>query len=65
MDDQLARKLARADAGLAPEDVTVEQANFTATLRQDPDYVSAWITFEEAYDRFLDSLASYTGRHGL
>lgn len=64
-DSQLARALARSDAGLAPEDRTLEQAQHTAALRQDRTYVSRWLAHEEDYRAFLADLFDYTGRHGL
>lgn len=61
----LARKLARSEAGLAPEDQTLGQATYTACQRQDPSYLQAWIDFESDYDAYLQDLQDYSGRHGL
>ncbi len=49
--DDLARKLARIEAGLAPEDVTALQAANTGRLRGDPDYLPTWIRHELAMDK--------------
>jgi hypothetical protein len=43
--DSLALKLARAQVGLAPEDATIGQAEYTAQLRDDPTYADRWLTF--------------------
>lgn len=43
--DPLALKLARANAGLAPEDATIGQAEYTAQLRDDPTYADRWQVF--------------------
>lgn len=46
MTTPLNRKLDRLEAGLAPEDETLEQAEQTARLRDDPDYVDKWLAHE-------------------
>jgi hypothetical protein len=47
----LARKLARANADLAPEDECLAQARHTAALREDPTYVGRWLAHEAAAGR--------------
>jgi hypothetical protein len=54
-DSQLARKLARAQAGLAPEDQTFAQAQNTGRLRQQNYYIQAWLDFEAQYNQDPDT----------
>lgn len=49
MSADLARKLARMGADLAPEDAVLAQAQHTAALRGDPTYVARWAAHEAAY----------------
>ena len=53
------RKVARMAVGLAPEDVTAQQAYNTGRLRRDADYLPRWIEHEIAMDK--RDAAAYVG----